>query len=233
MSGNPSIAVARPAAVVRPSLLTTLMAFEALLVILYFATRAGPLGHRVGVLFDLDSEQSVGTWFSASQLLMIGLALWLAAPGMRTPDRPAPRFLRLAALGFFFLSLDEEASIHEALSRAVYGVAPSVAPFGHQHAAWVVIYGLAAPLLLVVFWRPVVRFWRAFPAAGALGFAGAVVMLSGAAGLEMLGYAHLFTGHVEVALEETLEMAGGTLMLCAAVAIKDAALASGRAPERR
>jgi succinylarginine dihydrolase len=96
-----------------------------------------------------------------------------------------------------------------------------------------VLYGLAGPLVLFLLWRQVVRFWRAFPSASALGVAGAVTLAAGAAGLEVLGYAHLFTGHVEVALEETLEMIGGTLMLCAAVAVKDAALGSGMPPGGR
>lgn len=230
MSGNPSIAAARPWAVARPSLLTALLGFEALLVILYFATRAGPLGHRIGVLFDLDSEQSIPTWFSSSQLLATSLALWLAAPGLTRSNPGAAWLLRLGAAAFAFLSLDEAASIHEALSRAVYAVAPAAAPFGHQHSAWIVLYGLAGPLLLALLWRPVVGFWRAFPAPSALGVAGAVTLAIGAAGLEVLGYAHLFNGHVEVALEETLEMIGGTLMLCAAVAIKDASLGDGAPP---
>lgn len=47
------------------------------------------------------------------------------------------------------------------------------------------------------------------------------MLLAGATGLESLGYLHLFMGHVEVALEETLEMVGATLMLLAALAVRD------------
>lgn len=214
------------AVVVRPSLLAGLLAAEAMLVLLYFVTNSGvlpgALGHRLGVLFDLDAEQSVGAWFSASQLLVIGLTLWSASEHVAGSDRPAPWFLRLAGGGFVFLSADEAAAVHEALSRAVYKASPAMAPFGHEHSAWVVVYGVAAVLLVAFFWPQVTRFWRSFPAPSALGLAGAAVLLAGATGLESLGYLHLFMGHVEVALEETLEMVGATLMLLAALAVKDA-----------
>ena len=227
MRGSQSFALDGARVVVRPSLLAGLLAAEALLVLLYFVTNSGvlpgALGHRLGVLFDLDAEQSVGAWFSASQLLVIGLTLWSASERVAGADQPAQWFLRLAGGGFVFLSADEAAAVHEALSRAVYKASPSAAPFGHEHSAWVVVYGVAAVLLLAFFWPQVTRFWRAFPSASALGLAGAAVLLAGATGLESLGYLHLFTGHVEVALEETLEMVGATLMLLAALAVKDAA----------
>lgn len=226
MRGSQAVALRATGVMVRPSLLAGLLAAEALLVVLYFVTSSGvlpgALGHRLGVLFDLDAEQSVGAWFSASQLLVIGLALWTTAERVAGAEQPAPWFLRLGGAGFVFLSLDEAAAVHEALSRAVYKASPSVAPFGHEHSAWVVLYVAAAALLLAFFWPQVKRFWRAFPSPGALGAAGAAVVLAGATGLESLGYLHLFVGHVEVALEETLEMVGATLILLAALGVKDA-----------
>lgn len=220
MTGGQSIAFAGPRGVARPSLVAGLLAFEALLVVLYIVTRS-IAASRAGAFFNLDAEQSLGAWFSSSQFLVTGIVLWLAGDGVRAPEQPAPWFLRLSAAGFLFLSLDEAAAVHETLSRGIYKLAPAAAPFGHAHSAWLVLYGLAAPALVAVFWPQVSKFWRAFPAACRMGLVGAVVILAGAAGIESLGYVHLFSGYIEVALEETLEMIGATLMLLAALAVKD------------
>ena len=67
-------------------------------------------------LFDLDEEQSFGTWFSAVILLFSGRLLHLQARDPELADSNWRFAWRVLGLGFFFLSLDEVVGLHETLN---------------------------------------------------------------------------------------------------------------------
>ncbi len=69
-------------------------------------------------LFDLDEEQSFGTWFSIVLLLFAGGLLLLHAKDLRESGGPMPFAWQFLGLGFCFLSLDEMVGLHESLNTA-------------------------------------------------------------------------------------------------------------------
>lgn len=70
-------------------------------------------------LFDLDEEQSFGTWFSVVLLLFVGYILLLHARERRAAGDAWQRWWQVLGLGFTFLSLDEMVGLHESFNTAV------------------------------------------------------------------------------------------------------------------
>lgn len=65
--------------------------------------------------FDLDEEESLGTWFSALLLLLAAVLSWLQG----RLDTGLRRWWWLLAAGFSLLSLDEVAGFHEFVNTVV------------------------------------------------------------------------------------------------------------------
>ncbi|MGE5502156.1 MAG: hypothetical protein ACM3W4_09540 [Ignavibacteriales bacterium] len=192
-----------------------LLGLEVLLVVLHLLGASGLLGYRLGLWFDLNREQSVGTWFSSAQLLVVALAFALAAP---RSSSPRPWFLWLMAAGFAFLSLDETISIHEAITAIARHRARWLPEFPGGHGAWVAVYGVIGAAGLAVTWRELLRLWSGYRVVAIVGAVGCAAYVSGAVAAEIAGYFGLIhDGALQVALEEFLEMLGGSLILLAAL----------------
>jgi hypothetical protein len=86
-------------------------------------------------IFDLDEEESVGTWFSAVILLLAAQLLLLQAYGVRIVGVRWWKWWAFLSVGFHILSVDEIAGFHEYLNSAL------------EQARWTTF---AAPLVLVV-----------------------------------------------------------------------------------
>lgn len=172
----------------------------------------GPLGQ----LSDLGHDHSVPSWFAAVQLFAAGMVLF---PISRLePDHKW--FIRLGALVLLFLSVDEGASIHEKVTgfAKVQDVAVLQAFMIENHGAWIIPYLIAGVVLLAINIKPIVAIFRKHRVASLLVIAGAVTVVSGAMGLEVLSYLYLRDGadqllRAEVAAEEFLEMLGVSLVL--------------------
>jgi hypothetical protein len=67
-------------------------------------------------LFDLDEEQSFGTWFTVVILLFAARLLLLQARRLRGAKLPHHMSWMILGLGFCFLSLDEVVGLHETLN---------------------------------------------------------------------------------------------------------------------
>ncbi len=138
------------------------------------------LGHDFawGVVpfFDFESENSVPTWFSVMLLVSASAASVLAGVQSRAFDPRQTFYWYLLAGAFCFLSLDEQAQVHELLTHNIGG--SDVFYF-----SWVAVYG---PLALL-FGVAMLRFLLLLPWRIALGFvyAGAIYV-SGALGLEVV-----------------------------------------------
>ncbi len=83
------------------------------------------LGHdfAFGIVpfFDFESENSVPTWFSVILLIAASVASLLAGLRTRAIDpRQTPYWYPLAAV-FCFLSIDEQAQVHEVLTNDIGG----------------------------------------------------------------------------------------------------------------
>ncbi len=171
-------------------------------------------------LMDLNGDAGLAQWLSSIQLAVIGLLFALRASRKVMDLEPARWFLRLAGIGFLFLSADEALYIHETITKLGQSIAwlPS---FRGDHGIWVFVYGALGLVLIAACRRQIVLAVRHFPRPARWFAAGIVVFLGGAVGLEVVGYQFLSARSViytiEICLEEFMEMAGGTLMLFGAL----------------
>jgi hypothetical protein len=195
----------------------------AIIAILVVASTAGQIsryvfdhGRLFGLvrLFYLDSEQSIPAYFSTLQLLAAAAILgWISQAKRRSGDAFAGHWMFLA-LGFAFLSIDENCSIHETLSLES---ALHVKSTGFTFFAWVIPAGIGVITIGILFLRFLIQlpppFRNSFLLAAAL-------YLGGAVGVEMFegryaerhGFENLgFVAHVTV--EESLEMFGIALFI--------------------
>jgi hypothetical protein len=154
------------------------------------------------VLFDVDRENSIPTWFSSVQLFVIGLLLFAQS---RRRGRLGP-FLFFLGLGFVFLSADEAASIHERIIDSVKRLNIQwllFLTFNGDPRAWMVPYAVVGLVSGVLLRRYLWVLWRGFRRETAL---------------ELVSFTFMETPDPEpydwiVAGEEFLEMAGMSLVL--------------------
>jgi hypothetical protein len=165
-------------------------------------------------LFDVNSERSIPTFFSACILLgASSLLLLITKAKCARHDRFGFHWAVLA-VGFFLLAMDEVAGFHERMTRPVNIV------FGTVHGLWYhtwMVAGAAVVLLVVLFYLKFlfhlpVRYQRSFFLAG-------IIYIGGAIGVEMLGgryfeiHGNDFIHTIYTALEEGMEMSGIVLFI--------------------
>lgn len=163
-------------------------------------------------LVDVSEEANITSWFSSLLLLISALLILLIARLKHLEKDPFTRYWTFMAVVFFFLSLDEIASIHEATIkplRALFNAS------GYFYYSWVI---LAIPVLLI-FTVLYARFFFSLPGniRNQLILA-AFLFLSGAVGFEMLGgflhdvqISRMYLSSVLVTFEELLENLGAVL----------------------
>ena len=149
---------AEPGSVFR-RIVFALVGIDLLIIVLHLATD--------GVtVFNLDAEGNVPTWHSSAKLLAIA-AMAVLAYGFERRERPPAKYHRLwlgvAAL-FTALSLDETASLHERLARALVsgGAAGNIrntllgGDATKDSFAWVVLF---APFAVGIFFFLIAFAW--------------------------------------------------------------------------
>jgi hypothetical protein len=152
------------------------------------------------MFFDLDEEESFGTWFSTGLLLAAAVLLLVQMRVSRATGDGLHRGWLVLAVGFFALSADEVAGMHEYLNTMV------------ENTRWTTFALMGVPIagaaLLRLPWRTSGR----FVLAGAIYCAGAVLLERWSppeSEIDTFGYS------VWVLTEEVLEMAGISLFICA------------------
>ncbi|MFO0775754.1 MAG: hypothetical protein U0172_13925 [Nitrospiraceae bacterium] len=162
---------------------------------------------------DLGRENNIPTWFATSMLLLCaGLLGLVSAVAIRAAEPYRFHWLVLAA-GFLLLSLDEAASLHEALGRHLEHRA-STAMIAHDGSLlpMITVAGVVGISFVGFLWRlPNTIRWMMVVAG--------LLYVGGAVGMEMLEAQEEFiTGSestpkyfVMVLIEECLEMSGLTL----------------------
>lgn len=201
-----------------------LLAIVALLLMAHLAAEAvrttvgADLPDRATAMWNLDEENNVPTWFASMVLALVGFAL--AFVGMmkyQERDRHWWQWFAIALIPLF-LSLDDMAQLHEALSRPLsdeYGFG------GLFHWAWLVVALPVVAVLTVLFLPFLIR----LPARTAvLLLAGAGITFSGGVVLEMFegwrvdasgqGGLLLFS---MVTVQEVAEMIGSIIALYAII----------------
>ncbi|MEE4146099.1 MAG: hypothetical protein V2I26_14950 [Halieaceae bacterium] len=166
-------------------------------------------------LFNFNLEANVPTLYSACQLVLTSLLLLSVGVARRKRQQGCIAW-KLLAFIFLFLAIDEASSIHEQLTvvtRQALGTS------GYLFFAWVIPYGIATLLLLLLFAKFLIDLP---PRTRMLFLFSAAIFLGGTLGLEMLGGRYVtspgateLTYSVIYTLEEVLEMVGIALFIYA------------------
>jgi hypothetical protein len=165
-------------------------------------------------LFNLDHEYNLASWFSGLQLAAGGLVCLAAFHRDRRATGGRWLWWILAA-GFCYASFDETMVVHERVLREQAPAALAAASSLRGVPPWQIVFAPGAALAALAFAsifasrfadRP--QCWR--PATGGLALWGGALAFEGTAATAFMpGGLYEF----EVALEEFMEMAGGTLLL--------------------
>ncbi len=168
-------------------------------------------------LINLDAEASLSSWFSSSQLLLIGAVFAVAAYSRRN-ESVGSLFLATCALAFFFLSADEAASIHEKITLIFKGV-DFLPRFSGNHGVWIPIYLLAGVLFVIATHKSWLKLWRDRRDGTIVFLVGIALFVFGAVALEIVSYGSLRDISnrnyylYQVLFEEAFELAGVTTIL--------------------
>lgn len=156
-------------------------------------------------LLQLDQEANLPTWFSTGLLTVNAFLLALIA----AQRGELSRYWALLSGLFFALSLDETASLHEAVGRIISrGLQDGEA----VTFFWVLLAGPTVAVLLVYFWRFLKRLP---PRTRNLALLSGVIYVGGALIFEAIGWAYqasqgyVWAGYLALTfIEETMEMLG-------------------------
>lgn len=205
----------------------------------YVVINFGLHGNYVGTVlqrFNMDQEVSIPTWWSQTLLLGAAILLGYIAWSNRIARVSDWRFWAALAGIFFYVSMDEGASLHELASEPVNRIITPVP--GPLSWSW---YIAVVPLLILVALFFVRFFFRLPRDTRRLFLISVVVFLAGSVGVEMIS-ADLLTGGgsdgsfryaVLVACEEGGEMFGVSIFLGALLKhVHDHLPGSGRAAIR-
>jgi len=155
-------------------------------------------------LFDLDEEQSFGTWFSSLILLLAAIILLFHAQKVSASGQPmAPAWWCLGA-GFCLLSIDETVGMHESLNTAT-------------EISWAIPGAIAVALIGTIYLPFLLRLPRYTMY---LFVASATLYLGGALGIELLTESYeeedlldTLGYNLTTLVEEGLEMSGVVLFI--------------------
>ncbi|HZA78249.1 MAG TPA: hypothetical protein VE623_17860 [Acidimicrobiales bacterium] len=183
----------------------------------------------VPLLFDVNTEATVPTWYSAGLLLAVAAVCVVLAVVARDADGGGARRWVVLGLVFVGMSLDETVALHERLDSGVTDTL-DVEGTGALRHPWVVAGVVLAAGLAVVTARAIVtlprhrRRWVALGlgiyVGGALGLEAVSGVVLDAAG-EGLAYAAVTWA------EEGAEMVGALVTCCALLAALDVRLHDG------
>ncbi len=162
--------------------------------------------------FGLSYEQNLPTWYTASLLLLCAVQLLLISQATIQRSSPFKWHWRVLSAAFLYISLDETVTLHEDLSNYFdFG--------GVLYYGWVV----PASVLVLIMGLAYLPFLSHLPSRARRQFVVAgIAYVGGALGVEfLLGYwtdlagsKNLVYGLIDL-LEESLEILGVTLFLCA------------------
>ena len=151
-------------------------------------------------IFDLDEEESFGTWFSTSILLFSSVLSLLVAASLRSAADSMHRWWVMLGLGFGLLSIDEVVGLHELYNSLYENVPWTTAGF--------TLFVLAGFCFLPFLWHYRWRTSGLFMVAG-------IIFACGAIGVERYSGTDInsLSYNMLTALEEGLEMSGVIIVI--------------------
>jgi len=152
--------------------------------------------------FDLDEEESFGTWFSSGILMMAAVLLAHQARVLRAEGESWHKWWSVLAIGFCFMSVDEVAGMHEFMNSMM------------EDTPWTVV---GFPILVVVGLAYFPFMWHHRGRTGLLFLLAGAVYGGGAVGVEHFTDSDLNSLHYNMwtALDEGMEMLGGIILIYA------------------
>lgn len=162
-------------------------------------------------LLDVDHELSLPTIYSVQLLFVLVILLVIISKIKHNQKDQFRYYWTILSFGFFLMTLDEGASIHELIVMPIRNWIGEKLP-GFLLFNWVIPGMLLVGILIFILWK----FFQSLPQrTKKYCFISAVVYLFGALGMEMVGgyYADLYgiknlTYNIIVTVEEFLEMSG-------------------------
>jgi len=153
-------------------------------------------------VFDLDEEESFGTWFNSGILLVAAVLLMNQARIVRAEGRAWYRSWRVLGIGFVFLSVDEIAGMHEFMNTLM-GDTP-----------WTVV---GFPILVLVALAYLPFLWHHRGRTALLLLLAGAIYGGGAVGVEHFTDSDVNSLHYNMwtALEEGMEMMGVIVLIYA------------------
>jgi hypothetical protein len=154
---------------------------------------------------NLNGEQNIGAWFSATMLAACAWLLLVSGKQGVARGRPCSRFWFVLAVTFVALSIDEASSIHEMLMEPIHETL-------HTHGIFRYAWVIPALIMVPTFAASSIPFLISLPRRTACCFVvSGAIYVSGALGMEMIG--GLTDGHGRTfvlcyLIEETLEIVG-------------------------
>ena len=153
-------------------------------------------------IFDLDEEESFGTWFSSGILFVAGVLLLNQARALRANGEREHRWWFVLGLAFVLLSVDEVVGMHELMNTLM------------EETPWTVV---GFPVLALVGLSYLPFLWRYRGRTALLFVIAGVIYGGGAVGVEHFTDAEVNSLHYNMwtALEEGMEMYGVILLIYA------------------
>lgn len=181
----------------------------------YYLGLAFPGLTQLYVIFDMHGEEALPTWYTSSLLLLCSVALaGVAAVAVRRTDGFRFHWIGLAVI-LLGLSIEESVDIHGTVSRQIQSAFDTGGALSYPWVIPAAVMTLIVGTLYIRFLRALEpRFRRLFIIAGGL-------YVGGALGLEFIEAAYEsafgedFVYILMVTAEETLEIAGATVLLYA------------------
>jgi len=155
--------------------------------------------------FDLDEEESFGTWFSTLILLAAGRLTLLQSRAVASQSQAVYRYWLLLAIGFHLLSLDELVGFHEFINTVVKDT--------HWTSFGLAICLVVGSAYVPFLWTLPVRIRWLFIASGMIYIGGAVGVEWGTIYYEERDQLDTLAYNLWNALEESMEMAGVILFI--------------------
>jgi hypothetical protein len=207
-------------------LILCFFAADLALVLIYLGLflHGNPLGNDNPVLFDLDGEGNIPSWYAAMKLLSVAVCLYFCGRLILMQDRIAGWLILLGAAVFVYLSMDEGAVLHEKIgdrfdTLLTGGGGAANTPF-HITGMWMLF--LAPPLFValiagVVFLRKRLGISTDIFIKAIAGIV--IFILAAGPGDIVLNYVTGEAQTIQIAMEEFGEMVGVTLILWAAMSL--------------
>ncbi len=184
----------------------------------YALTTATPMPEgafrEVLLLFDMDQELSIPTWYAQTLLFVAASLMFLIGIAKRSAGQSYYKHWMALGCIFVYLSIDEGVSIHEILSVPLRGLLD--ASGGLLYFSWVAAGMIFVGCLGIIYFK----FWlRLPPRTRILFLISAAIYIGGAIGVEMIGGFYFANHYIDynysllVMSEESMEKIGAALLV--------------------